>query len=152
VRAAYRRLVQRHHPDHNNGSPEAARRFEEVQEAYAAITRERRRSPTPPRSEPPPPTSPDVEQRVAEMERDLREKARAARETARAVRERAQRAARRATTSNKRASDEELGYVKTDDSFGKILADGLDDFADWIERHGQEDAASSHRAKRPDGS
>ena len=126
--------MQLHHPDHNHGSPEAARRFEEVQEAYAAITRERRRSPTPPRSEPPPPTSPDVEQRLAEMERDLRQKARAARETARGARERAQRAARRATTGNKRASDEELGYVKTDDSFGKIVADGLDEFADWIER------------------
>ncbi|MBV9364121.1 MAG: J domain-containing protein [Solirubrobacterales bacterium] len=134
LRAAYRRLVQLHHPDHNNGSAEAARRFEEVQEAYSAITRERRRSPARPRSEQPPPASPDVEQRLAEMERDLREKARAARETARAARARAQRAARRATTSNKRASDEELGYVKTDDSFGKILADGLDDVAEWLQK------------------
>ena len=75
-----------------------------------------------------------MEQRLAEMERDLREKARAARETARAARARAQRAARRATTSNKRASDEELGYVKTDDSFGKILADGLDDVAEWLQK------------------
>ena len=71
------------------------------------------------------------------MERDLREKARAARETARTARARAQRAARRATTSNKRASDEELGYVKTDDSFGKILADGLDEFADWLQKRGR---------------
>ena len=138
LRAAYRRLVQLHHPDHNNGSVEAARRFEEVQEAYAAITRERRRRPTPPRWDPPPPPrTPDVEQRLAEMERDLREKARAAKETARAARARAQRAARRATTGNKRASDEELGYVKTDDSFGKILADGLDEFADWLQKRGQ---------------
>jgi curved DNA-binding protein CbpA len=37
LRAAYRRLVQLHHPDHNGGSPEAARRFEEVQDAYARI-------------------------------------------------------------------------------------------------------------------
>jgi len=37
VRAAYRRLVQRHHPDHNGGSREAARRFEEVQEAYEVL-------------------------------------------------------------------------------------------------------------------
>ncbi len=93
-----------------------------------------------------------MEQRLAEMQRDVREKARAARETARAARERAQRAARRATTGNKRASDEELGYVKTDDNFGKILADGLDEFADWIERHGQKDAPSSNRGKRPNGS
>ena len=106
----------------------------------------------PPRSQPPPPTSPDVEQRLAEMERDLREKARVARETARAARARAQRAARRATTGNKRASDEELGYVKTDDSFGKILADGLDDFAEWLERRGQKSGPSSDQGKRPDRS
>ena len=37
VRAAYRRLVQLHHPDHNGGSAESARRFEAVQEAYAQI-------------------------------------------------------------------------------------------------------------------
>ncbi|MBV9940552.1 MAG: hypothetical protein JO262_00375 [Solirubrobacterales bacterium] len=71
------------------------------------------------------------------MERDLREKARAAREAARAARERAQRAARRATTGDKRASDEELGYVKTDDSFGKILADGVDEFAEWLQKRGR---------------
>src|ERR1700753_1187530 len=35
VRAAYRRLVQLHHPDHNGGSVESARRFEAGQEAYA---------------------------------------------------------------------------------------------------------------------
>lgn len=131
LRAAYRRLVQLHHPDHNNGSLESARRFEEVQDAYAAITRERRRQPTPPRSAPPPPSStPDVEQRLADLERELREKARAARE-------RAQRAAREAAAARKgkRTSDEELGYIKTDDSLGKIVADGLDEFADWLRRH-----------------
>jgi curved DNA-binding protein CbpA len=37
IRAAYRRLVQIHHPDHNGGSAESARRFEEVQEAYARV-------------------------------------------------------------------------------------------------------------------
>jgi hypothetical protein len=37
LRAAYRRLVQIHHPDHNGGSAESARRFEEVQEAYARV-------------------------------------------------------------------------------------------------------------------
>ncbi len=68
------------------------------------------------------------------MERDLREKARAARE-------RAQRAAREAASAakSKRASDEELGYIKTDDSLGKILADGLDDVADWLRRHDRHD-------------
>ena len=37
LRAAYRRLVQLHHPDHNGGSAESARRFEEIQDAYARI-------------------------------------------------------------------------------------------------------------------
>lgn len=39
VRAAYRRLVQLHHPDHNGGSAESAQRFEAVQEAYAEVRR-----------------------------------------------------------------------------------------------------------------
>jgi hypothetical protein len=82
--------------------------------------RQRQRTP-PPRSTPPPPTDPDVEQRLADLERELREKARAARE-------RAQRAAREATTTSKRPSDEELGYIKTDDSLGKILADARKEF------------------------
>ena len=37
IRAAYRRQVQLHHPDHNGGSAESTRRFEQVQEAYALI-------------------------------------------------------------------------------------------------------------------
>ncbi|MGH2872692.1 MAG: J domain-containing protein, partial [Solirubrobacteraceae bacterium] len=41
LHAAYRRLVQRHHPDHNGGSAESARRFELVQEAYAEVRRRR---------------------------------------------------------------------------------------------------------------
>jgi len=41
VRRAYRRLVQLHHPDHNGGSPEAARRFEQIHTAYEAILRAR---------------------------------------------------------------------------------------------------------------
>lgn len=103
--------------------------------------RQRRRSPVPPRSEsPPPPSSPDVEERIAKLERELREKARAAREQAqRAAREQAQRAARAAAAAatakkSERPSDEELGYIKTDDTFSKIVADGLDEFAEWIER------------------
>jgi hypothetical protein len=96
--------------------------------------RQRRRSPVPPSSGAPPPTgSPDVEERLANLERELREKARAAREQA----QRAARAAAAAATSKKkseRPSDEELGYIKTDDSLGKIVADGLDEFAEWIDR------------------
>jgi hypothetical protein len=108
-----------------------------VQDAYAAITRERRRHPTQPRSAPPPPSSPDVEQRLADLDRELRDKARV-------VRERAQRAAREAAAAahRKRASDEELGYVKTDDSLGKIVADGLDEVADWLRRHDRRDDSS----------
>jgi molecular chaperone DnaJ len=45
VRSAYRRLVQLHHPDHNGGSAESERRFEEVQEAYARIRELRARGP-----------------------------------------------------------------------------------------------------------
>jgi curved DNA-binding protein CbpA len=124
--------VQLHHPDHNNGSPESARRFEEVQEAYAQIQRERRRTPPPRKSPDPPPSSPDVEQRLAEIERELLEKARLARE-------RAQRAAREAAGGRaskpkpKRPSDEELGYIKTDDSLGKILADARKEFVERLD-------------------
>jgi hypothetical protein len=156
VRKAYRRLVQKYHPDHNGGSEESERRFEEVQEAYARI-RERRQapprqsSPPPPRRRtgaasappPPPPTfDPDIEARAAALERELKE-AQLARERAReaarqAAAEAARRAAAKAAADNDveagagaragasrpgRPSDEELGYIKTDDSFTKILAD-----------------------------
>jgi curved DNA-binding protein CbpA len=124
--------VQLHHPDHNNGSPESARRFEEVQEAYSQIQRLRQRTPvggTKSTTAEPPPTSPDVERRLAEMERELLEKARLARE-------RAQRAARQAASTaskRKRPSDEELGYIKTDDSLGKILADARKEFVERLD-------------------
>ncbi len=121
--------MQLHHPDHNNGSPESARRFEEVQDAYASIQRLRQSRPVPRKSPDPPPTSPDVEQRLAEMERELLEKARLARE-------RAQRAARQAASTAskpKRPSDEELGYIKTDDSLGKILADARKEFVERLD-------------------
>src|SRR5437588_11747898 len=42
LRTAYRRLVRLHHPDHNGGSVESARRFEAVQEAYTAVLSMRR--------------------------------------------------------------------------------------------------------------
>ncbi len=125
LHAAYRRLVQRHHPDHNGGSLEATRRFEEIQAAYAAIREQRGKAP---RAEPPPPTAasdPDVEARIAHIERELRE--------ARAASERARRAAHaEATASHKRPSDEELGYVRTDDTLGKILADAGTELADRL--------------------
>ncbi len=138
--------MQLHHPDHNNGSPESARRFEEVQDAYAQIQRLRQRTPvggtksTGTQSIPDPPrTSPDVEQRLAEIERELLEKARLARE-------RAQRAARQAASTAskpKRPSDEELGYIKTDDSLGKILADARKEFVERLDE--ARDEPLSHR-------
>ena len=59
---------------------------------------------------------PDLERQLADLERELRNAARAARE-------RARRAAREAAATYKHATDEELGYIHTDDTLGKILAD-----------------------------
>ncbi len=164
VRAAYRRAVKLHHPDHNNGSPEAARRFEAVQEAYAEIQRlraggagsrtprpgagrprtaasgtgatgaaRRRSSPTPP---PPGSADPDLEARLADLEQQVLQARRAkeraeaaAREAARAAREAAA-GVRAAAGPQERPSDEELGYITTDDTIGKILADARSQLSD----------------------
>jgi curved DNA-binding protein CbpA len=142
LRAAYRRLVQLHHPDHNSGSVASARRFEEVQDAYAEIRRLRnagarrgqaprpasasapprasstppRASSTPPRASAPPRSDPAAEARLADLEREIRE--------AHLARERARQAAAAAAAENTpRPSDEDLGYITTDDSLGKILSD-----------------------------
>jgi len=133
--------VQLHHPDHNAGSLEAARRFEEVQEAYQRIRTLRatganaRQTPPPPRKSPPPPRpDPAVDARLADLERQVRKAQERARREADQARERARRAAREAVDQARgdrperdRASDEELGYVTTDDSFGKILSDARDE-------------------------
>jgi curved DNA-binding protein CbpA len=145
IRAAYHRLVQLHHPDHNNGSPESAARFEQIQEAYARVREQR--GPTPRADTPRPRASadearpgasaddarsgasadPDLEARVGDIERELRQ--------AQAARERARRAASEAAaTGQGRPTDEELGHVSTDDSFAKVLADGLDQLADRLKR------------------
>ncbi|MDQ6818256.1 MAG: J domain-containing protein, partial [Actinomycetota bacterium] len=117
LHTAYRRLAQIHHPDHNQGSAESTRRFEEIQRAYGQIREQRDTQPA--RTNQPPPrvaVDPEMEGRVADLERELRE--------ANATRERARRAARDAAAADhRRPSDEELGYVTTDDSFGKILED-----------------------------
>jgi curved DNA-binding protein CbpA len=128
VRAAYRRLVQLHHPDHNGGSPESARRFEEIQDAYARVRQLRAERPAPTSTA----ADPDLESRLAAMERELaKERAARAQRERQAARERAARAAREATASGdpKRPSDEELGYFKTDDSFSKILADAVSELS-----------------------
>jgi curved DNA-binding protein CbpA len=144
LRAAYRRAVLRDHPDHNGGSAESTRRFEEVQEAYAQIRRVRERSPataagasgsaagTGAKSDP------GVEARIADMEQQLaadraaRERAaKAAREREQA-RRRAREAAQEAATDGKRPSDEELGYIKTDDSFSKIFSDAVSELSERL--------------------
>lgn len=37
IKKAYRQLAKRYHPDTNQGSPEAARRFKQIHEAYEAL-------------------------------------------------------------------------------------------------------------------
>ena len=116
LRSAYRRLVQLYHPDHNAGSSESARRFEEVQDAYAQIRQTRKATGGERQSQPRPKPDPAVNSRLADLERELRD--------ARLASEKARKAAREAAADGaKRPSDEELGYVSTDDSFSKILAD-----------------------------
>jgi hypothetical protein len=138
IRAAYRKLVKLHHPDHNNGSEESERMFEEVQDAYAQVVELRkgggrasaagaRRGSSPP--PPPGPSDPHLDARMADLERELR--------AAQAAKERARQAAREAAAAGadpdelrqrfRRATDEELGYVHTDDTFSKILSDARDE-------------------------
>jgi curved DNA-binding protein CbpA len=118
---AYRRLVKLHHPDHNGGSAESTRRFQEIQEAYSAVRSGKAR----PRPAPPPRDHASVSSRMKDLERELRE--------AQAARERARRAARDAVRETAgRPSDEDLGYYSTDDSFGKILSDLKDEVGEKL--------------------
>jgi hypothetical protein len=131
VRSAYRRLVQLHHPDHNAGSAESTRRFEEVQEAYAQVLRERKAGPPPPPPRADAPAGPELDKRLEDLERQVR-----------TARERAQRAARdaaRAATDpgRKRPTDEELGYYTTEDSFTSIIGDAREELSNRL-RHAQE--------------
>jgi len=132
----YRRLVQLHHPDHNDGSPESARRFEEIQAAYARVRELREKAPgpgSPPRAFAT--ADPETEIRLADLERQVRE--------AHLARERARRAASEAAArTERRPTDEELGYVTTDDSFSKLLADAR---AELSERFAE---ARNHPATR----
>ena len=123
----YRRLVKLHHPDRNGGSAEATRRFQDIQAAYEEVARLRAARPaaTQPRSRP---ADESVESRIADLEREVRE--------AQAAKAAAEKAARDAIRRQQpeRPSDEELGYVTTDDSFGKIISDVVDELADsWSE-------------------
>ena len=143
LRKTYRRLVQQHHPDHNGGSAESERRFEEIQEAYAQIKRVRGRAQPQGQTAQRDP-DPGVEVRLADLERELRE-AQAAREQAaraereaRAARNRAAQAARDAAREAgapedaRRASNEDLGYVTTDDSFTRILSDARAELSEQL--------------------
>jgi curved DNA-binding protein CbpA len=147
LRAAYRRLVQLHHPDHNGGSPESARRFEAVQEAYAEARRLRggggaaragsagggaARA------------DPDLDARLAALEQELR--------GAREAHERAAREARRASEqtiremremAGDRPSDEDLGYYTTDDSLSKIVDDATSELSERFSE--ARDSPAGHR-------
>jgi hypothetical protein len=147
LRAAYRKLVQRHHPDHNNGSPESARSFEEVQEAYARVREMRAASAIRTAgmkasgahasgdSAPHAGSRESVEAQLADLERQVRE-AQAARAQAEAAaadaRRRAWTAASDVREAAGRPSDEELGYVTTDDSFSQILDDAASSLGTWL--------------------
>lgn len=161
LRAAYRKLVQRHHPDHNEGSPESAWKFEEVQEAYARVREMRAANAihTAGRSSAGPgaaaagagdqTTGETVEARLADLERQVRE-ARAARAQAEAAaaRRRARRAASGAEERAGRPSDEELGYVTTDDSFSKIFDDAASRLGTWLSEAGDETSDRGTGAQR----
>jgi len=136
LRTAYRRLVQLHHPDHNAGSPESARRFEEVQDAYAQIRQIRRAGPSDSRWPPRPTADPGVDSRMADLEREVREAHLAREKARRAAREAAAQASTRPQTGT-RPSQEELGYVTTDDSFSKILADARSEVSDLLAQAGE---------------
>jgi hypothetical protein len=153
LRAAYRRLVQLHHPDHNGGSPESARRFEAVQEAYAEARRLRAAgagsarastSASPSSSSASTGSDPDLDARVAAMEQELKA-ARGARERAvREAREAAERTIRDVREmAGGRPSDEELGYITTDDSFSKILDDATSDLSERFTE--ARDSPAGHR-------
>jgi curved DNA-binding protein CbpA len=158
VRAAYRRLVQLHHPDHNGGSAESAQRFEEVQEAYAEVRRQRqagggaarsgsragRRTSSSASASPPPGGDSDIGSRLAAMEAELRS---ARDEAVRRAREAAAQAAARAQGDRDRPSDEELGYISTDDSFSKILADAASGISERV-AEAEKDVRDSPVTKR----
>ncbi len=171
IRAAYRQQVKLHHPDHNGGSPESARQFEDVQEAYALIrklqqgtgtrtTTSARGASSARRATPPPPpphtgpVDPGLDARLAELDRELRRQREAkqqAQRNAQRIREDALRQAREATRADGGPSDEDLGYVKTDDSFAAIFDDAA---ADWAKRFNEGKSPSdgeSSDTPKPDG-
>jgi curved DNA-binding protein CbpA len=138
LRSAYRRLVQLHHPDHNAGSAESARRFEEVQDAYAQVLRERKAGPPPPPPRADAPAGPELDKRLQDLERQVK----AARERAqRTARKAAQQAARARGNDRKRPSDEELGYYSTEDNFTSIINDAREQLSGHLKHAGEHPVA-----------
>jgi hypothetical protein len=135
LRVAYRELVKRHHPDHNGGSPESAARFEQIQDAYAVITR-LRRLPGHGVNE----SDHGTEERIAAIEAELaRQKAArqaaATRAEAAARAEAARQTAAGATSAQpSQPTPEELGHYTTEDSFTKILDDAAEGIAERFKR------------------
>jgi DnaJ-domain-containing protein 1 len=129
LRAAYRELVKRHHPDHNAGSPESAARFEQVQNAYAVITR-LRQLPGHGVNE----SDHGTEDRIAAIEAELARQ-KAARQAAAARAEAARQTAAGATSAQpSQPTPEELGHYTTEDSFTKILDDAAEGIAERFKR------------------
>ena len=159
LRAAYRRAVQRHHPDHNGGSPESARRFEEVQEAWVQIQRVRTGGAGAGRTggagaaragganasgggADPTAGDADFDARLRAMEQELGAARQAHEEAARAAREAAARARDARAADADRPSDEELGYIHTDDSIGKIFADAREQLIGGVHERSAADRAA----------
>jgi molecular chaperone DnaJ len=148
LRAAYRRQIKRHHPDHNGGSHESALRFAAIQEAYARIKLLRTSAAGPQAATSAGEADDAFGDRIARMEQELtaaREQREAAMRQAEQARRDAREAAAAAGGDRERPSDEELGYISTNDSFTKIL----DDFADQVSSRFSEvrDAAGERPAR-----
>ncbi|HWE59636.1 MAG TPA: DnaJ domain-containing protein [Solirubrobacteraceae bacterium] len=151
LRRVYRGLVKRHHPDHNGGSPDAARRFAQIQNAYAVIVQGRRGGQAPTAGATAGPTmgqaatsaEDPIEDRIASLEREMaavhQTEQRRAQEQARVARDQA---AKRAAAQRMqapqghrlRATPEDLGYYATDDSFTKIIDDAAEQFGDRLRK------------------
>jgi flagellar biosynthesis/type III secretory pathway protein FliH len=121
-----------------------------VQDAYAQVRRLRQnRGPAPrsagaqaPANSAPAAGDPDLEARLAAMERELKDARDARERAARRAQEQTLRDVREmATDGGARASDEELGYVSTDDSFTQILHDAAAELADRVGEARQSPAA-----------